>query len=558
MTNKRTVALQGDARSLIASLRDAFTGHGNVLRELLQNARRAGTDRVEIHQDADQRTLEVVDYGCGIADFQNLLFIGRTGWDAETIAAESPFGIGFLAAVSSCERIEIESNGVRLAARCRDILEFRPVELEACATSCTRIRLHGFEPYKCWSLEQSVAGFEIPVILNGKPLNRPDAPDDSYAACEIGRVKLGAIPSLDFVAYLQGFEIASERNYRSEGTAIIHLNSTAFRARVPDRDVLIDAQQQKDRIRAALRAAWRARLAVRKAEGDSATLVRHAGCLKRLACADLLNDIPVLPAAALSPIDLGNLVAGDVYGPAGAPAVDLSREEAERAVLVPAQVLEDATGNVYASGLCNALEEGAADYNRLVYLGAVGAIELLDGVLDEGHWVYGLPLVRAVDLKSITAADPSGSGALSGHRAAVRVAACRTVQFDGSLGPAQSAAVPVIREDDGVLLLGAEVDGTTFCQVWDSYQDSNDHFDESQHDDDVRMVHAQLKVIRGAGAALLIDEALASELYGQRALLAGRRFSVVFDRRGAPKVVEVRRKAPRKRRRSKPAPGAAA
>lgn len=53
--------------------RYAFTDRFTLISELLQSARRASPQRIEITYDAASCILRVIDDGCGITDFQKLL-----------------------------------------------------------------------------------------------------------------------------------------------------------------------------------------------------------------------------------------------------------------------------------------------------------------------------------------------------------------------------------------------------------------------------------------------------------------------------------------------------
>ena len=59
----------------------------------------------------ETKTLTVRDDGCGIGDYQALFTLAESGWDAETIENEMPFGLGFLSALFSCQHLEVESKG---------------------------------------------------------------------------------------------------------------------------------------------------------------------------------------------------------------------------------------------------------------------------------------------------------------------------------------------------------------------------------------------------------------------------------------------------------------
>ncbi len=59
--------------------RYAFTYKFTLVSELMQNARRAGAQRIEISYDEVRKILRVVDDGCGIEDFQKLLTFNESG-----------------------------------------------------------------------------------------------------------------------------------------------------------------------------------------------------------------------------------------------------------------------------------------------------------------------------------------------------------------------------------------------------------------------------------------------------------------------------------------------
>ena len=61
--------------------RFAFSDRYTLITELLQNARRAGADRIEVAFDAATQVLRVTDNGRGIEDFQKLLVFNESGWD---------------------------------------------------------------------------------------------------------------------------------------------------------------------------------------------------------------------------------------------------------------------------------------------------------------------------------------------------------------------------------------------------------------------------------------------------------------------------------------------
>ncbi len=88
---KNTAERPGDA---IERLRKCETAQ--VLIELLDNARRAGANRIDVRVSArgGGSRIEVADDGHGCSDPDELLQPGRSGWRNPGIAAERPGGRG--------------------------------------------------------------------------------------------------------------------------------------------------------------------------------------------------------------------------------------------------------------------------------------------------------------------------------------------------------------------------------------------------------------------------------------------------------------------------------
>lgn len=69
---------------------------GDILCELIQNARRAGATGVDLNliETDGMALLAVVDDGAGIADPSVVLALGRSGWDGDVARREDPAGMG--------------------------------------------------------------------------------------------------------------------------------------------------------------------------------------------------------------------------------------------------------------------------------------------------------------------------------------------------------------------------------------------------------------------------------------------------------------------------------
>ena len=80
-----------EAISKVSRFFDA--ANGQIVEEMLQNARRAGAGSVAVEIDAERVT--ITDDGRGIADPQTLLAFGGSAWENGTARAEDPAGMGF-------------------------------------------------------------------------------------------------------------------------------------------------------------------------------------------------------------------------------------------------------------------------------------------------------------------------------------------------------------------------------------------------------------------------------------------------------------------------------
>lgn len=88
-----------------------FSSFSRVLRELFQNAYRAGATHVNVKWDSASAILEIQDDGAGMDDPQILLDAGASGWDQTQII--EPAGLGFFALFNPAyvEWVEVTSRG---------------------------------------------------------------------------------------------------------------------------------------------------------------------------------------------------------------------------------------------------------------------------------------------------------------------------------------------------------------------------------------------------------------------------------------------------------------
>lgn len=308
----KTVSIQSDTGSLLQALKATFTNSRKALTELAQNARRAGASKVEFCIDEDLIT--VVDDGCGIDDFSVLLWIAKSGWNEDVQREDGPYGLGFLAGILACEEIGVMSKGYHLFARTSDLLALKPQPInESADLGFTEIRLHGHSLGETKLLEEflrvQLQGFPIPVFVNGHEIERRHAASGAMVKTAIGLVNRSELLRLDVGSlYLQGLPVKVPRRalapFGDFSNKPIHLDSTQFRGRMPDRDELLEADTALPRIRDALIEAARAELEVEFKSMKPEEFIQEYGAIAvKLDMRDLLNSIDCIPGHWVSSLE---------------------------------------------------------------------------------------------------------------------------------------------------------------------------------------------------------------------------------------------------------------
>ena len=304
-----TIAVCVNGSKLIAALRHAFTNKYAVVKELMQNARRAKASFVAIDYDAKSQTLTVRDDGVGIADWQKLFTVGESGWDAATARDEHAFGVGFMKSLYSARRCVIRSRDRTIAFDTGEALAQAEIEVKPAAPITeTIVRLDGVALEELdRRMEALASAFPIPVIYNGHALARPLAVDGvSFVATEIGEVRLAGTEDGNAVRstllVLQGFVVSGDPRFDREGN-VVHLDSRRFLARLPDRDVLIDEDEATRQVETTLKALWRTRLEEAKRTMPSEAFVtRFFDAAATWGATELFSDVPLLPGRLFSEI----------------------------------------------------------------------------------------------------------------------------------------------------------------------------------------------------------------------------------------------------------------
>lgn len=324
MTSNQAVALKVDVESLVNNLKFAFTNQTTFLAELMQNARRAGATGISFRYSKEDGRLIVRDDGCGIQNLQTILTIAKSGWDKEVVDDEHPYGMGFMAALYTAERITIRSHGKRISFLRDDVLSFTKIPVKD-AEYCpgVEIILEGItlsENEVGRMIAHYASGFPIPVFYNDKEMERPYALDGGldFIETEVGLIHLPEI-SLDPVTkaeftratrvlgeygatayYLQGLPVNDEGKSLRSGVRVVHLSNGEYRGRLPDRNQVINSDKMKSDVDRVTTKLWSDRLEALKATIDPKTFARIMfPTLKKWRRTDLLNDVPFIPPAAL-------------------------------------------------------------------------------------------------------------------------------------------------------------------------------------------------------------------------------------------------------------------
>lgn len=380
------VQLQLNEGALKRSLRFAFANHDTCVAELLQNSRRAGATQIRVSYSTDDKVFTICDDGCGIADFKALLTIGESGWSPDVCASEQPYGLGFLSAIYAAAHVEIQSCGKQLAFYTDEALNSAAISVNnAEFKPGTQITLTGFE----WaspkaSMTRMARGFPAPIFFNEEEMPRPDAPSEQFIKTAVGDVLLrsGALTHNGLRVYLQGFLVYAPNARDWELADVVHLDSTKFKGKLPDRDRIIEEQEMAAQVMSSRRDLYLQRLLDLKQTLSPADFCRQclglANSIQRL---EVFNDVEVLPAEWLSRIEQmphDHWERLDVFADVVAPR-EVARSQVESGEVQISTLIDFSAGG----------EDEASNHRRWFMAHAAGALQL--GVdLHPQHWVYSL------------------------------------------------------------------------------------------------------------------------------------------------------------------------
>lgn len=498
MAVKEVVALEFDTSALKKSLRFAFANETTVVQELIQNGRRAGASMVSITTDvseAGERVLSIMDDGCGLENFQVLLTVASSAWNGDVKAQEGPYGMGFMSAIYAAKHVEVISRGKVLRMAQQDVLEDRQFEVEEFDDQLpegivTAVKLYGVDTDKiALALPQMVRGYPINVQLNGKLLPRPDAVDGTYRRTPVGHIKLkgDALGYRNAAIYLQGFRIRSSSGSKSDDLDIVHLDSTRFYGKFPDRDVVINDGEMWEEVLFALKAEYVSVLKQAKTRLPPLEFMeKYHGMARSLEMLHVFNDIDLVPQSFLEQVVAlpyqYDWFSGAEYLEKGPEGQGFSKQ--------------DLSGDGFILGeLLDSYECESDSENCLRWIGAFAAKAwMLRVELDERHWIYDLIRFNESTVVSMKPVAEIKRGRTDSSRlnniGSVHLVLCSdvemTVRFDGEDRERKFlVGEPVADEGEGIIYVPVSDGEPMYVGESVLMQLSSYRWDDEFHQDEV-------------------------------------------------------------------------
>jgi len=560
-STNEVLQIKVDQSRLISNLNAVFSSNTKVIAELMQNARRAGATRIDISQSGD--TVVIGDNGSGINSFEDVLTLARSGWDDEVMNNDAPYGMGFFSALFSAKKVIVRSNGRQIIVHCdQDLLDQKIDVLNSDVTTGTEVILSGCNIENLENiLINYCRGFEVDVYLNDskEPIPSPHRLNADFEDFDAGKIRaplsLMSNPSYSecksYIAHLQGFEVVSTYGYVSrrhnEDATVIHLDAS-FKARMPDRDCLINATDEQWRIQEALIRHRREQLLQVKSS-NPLQLFAYYSSVEVLNFLEVFNDIDVLPKTFFGHISLP------------VKSSDYSHTDI-RALKIVGQ-LEFFTKAQIAAGAF--LSGDPTDVNNSEHPHAMALMMALHVAkstilirrLHENHWVYGLTKsipdlseeeyvneASENNLVKISYPQPSKSGkwgACTVHLVDSYTIEIPSLEIKESVDSQLGLAIGCDDDaydfsDPAILLMPKDSDADVLDQACNWI--SNDDYDDHWANEEKSSLNAYLRVLRGQNLSEVLADLLRDTDPIIRKALAGNVFQVQFKQDGIAVVSE--------------------
>ncbi len=404
------ITMNVDQARLVNLLKNTFSTGTTFIGELLQNARRAGASEIRFYfeEEDNETVLTIHDNGRGIRDWDALVSIAKSDWTEGTLQSDKPFGIGFLSALFAARHITVCSRTGCMACETQHLIEQGAVSVDHSATNSvqgTHITLRGFNIEAGTieiALKRRVSGFPIPVFCDDEELPRPDAVDlNDTTPSDIGQFLIKKLSTYDGdqmpTLYLQGLPIQLQgvQDFRHTSNIVLHLDSSKFEARMPDRDVLIEpvgeTHSQRHRIKVAYREVLHEALNQEKQRLSAREFVGYENLLRSIGSMSLLNDLGIVPRGVARLVDerQDRVLESNLDG----VFIDRQKEPLTRDEIMQRPIIDgDAVREAVSNG---------QDVISLIQHYAYGmAVVTYD--VPEGHWLNDLPQLTKSDLDGLT------------------------------------------------------------------------------------------------------------------------------------------------------------
>jgi hypothetical protein len=512
MNTIETVRVAVNEANLVRNLKFAFSNYSTFLAELIQNSRRAGATKVEITLEG--KTLTVSDDGNGIENFQSLLTIGDSSWDHQTRSLENPFGMGFTSALFACNHLTVESRGQKISGATQTLLAREDMAITDSSvqtgTTLTLTDLTFDESRVEGALKEIASGYAIPILFNGVKIPRPYALNkDRFDQTPAGWVFIPNLNSVELdisgmLVYLQGILVygAPQRNHRQP--VIVHLDSTRFAAKMPDRNCLIDADEKVAEIRLVIATLVYAKLTQQQKTMNAAEFAGRYWATALRFAPDVLREHPVVPPSQFVEL-LDLLCYAYWFHPSDRPAglAPVTREAFERGDVM-----------VVRGGDSVDLESDPLSAVKLAYVKAHGGLVIAGNALPNGHWLLNAPDLEDLEIryKIVNEGDVAGSDCLA-LQFSLRL--CDAIEIEGPWGN--------VVIDETEIAIGIEGTVNDVCVYvpaktsqlgrgvlqFESFS-SDDRHDESAQEDAIRQYRRWINQARNTSPVMLLNDLLSN------------------------------------------------
>jgi hypothetical protein len=315
--------------------------------------------------------------------------------------------------------------------------------------------------------------------------------------------------STDTLVFLQGFCVMRPSHFDPEEVNVVHLDPKQFVARLPDRDKLIDADDQRERIEACLKSQWRRVLLEAKSTIAAEMFVEaFFRAMSRWGHLDLLNDVPLLPKCLCKRIVGYPIQEG--YG---------EREYLETVQRCLARS-DIETGEVTLVELDSVSSENASAW---MFARAKGYTVVSAYSLHRDHWVH--PHVRTVDEAAVSA-EALGEqcrATLEGRWVSTEVILCDAVAL--TLGDDRVVVDDGVYHEGTIFIPAGEFSGEAVRQASD-FIDEHDQFLDDHCDADCDALAHLIRRLRSRDPKATLDSLLQELKLEKYPLLTGRTFRV--------------------------------